>query len=229
MKTTMLTDRAAFIRANLRIVPVPFLPRMRIYAAHPKSGLRRLADTADRPPYWAYLWAGGAALARHIAAHPETVAGRTVLDLGAGSGVVAIAAALSGAAEVIAAEIDTNGIAAIGLNAGLNGVTIAVAAGDLTEAQPPPVDIVVVGDLFYDADLAARVTAFLDRCLLAGIDVLVGDPGRAPLPRERLRLLQDYQTADFADGAPKGASAVYSFHRGESASASRGARCSSPR
>ncbi|RWQ72876.1 MAG: methyltransferase, partial [Mesorhizobium sp.] len=127
-------DPVAFIRANMRLLPVPSLPEIRLYTAHPGSGLRRLADpegqgfepegpeeeakagdNEPQPPYWAYAWAGGAVLARYIIDQPQTVVGRRVLDLGAGSGLVGIAAAKAGASDVIAAEIDRNGVAALGL------------------------------------------------------------------------------------------------------------------
>src|SRR5262245_10976783 len=106
-------DAAQFIRQNLHLQPVPSVPEIRIYTAHPASGLRRLLDEGEggAAPYWAYPWAGGAALARFLLDRPETVAGRRVLDLGAGSGLVGIAAAKAGAREVIAAEIDPHGIA----------------------------------------------------------------------------------------------------------------------
>lgn len=195
----------------MRIAPVPMLPEIRLYTAHPASGLWRLTagrgkDRSDPPPYWAYQWAGGLALARHILDRPETVAGRSVLDLGAGSGIVAIAAAKAGAKRVVAAEIDPHAIAALDLNAALNGVAVTVAEGDLTAGPPPMVDLVAVGDLFYEGGLAERVTAFLDRCLAAGIAVLVGDPGRAHLPRQRLRPLAEYAVPDVGEGrggAPK--------------------------
>jgi predicted nicotinamide N-methyase len=156
----------------MRIAPVPTLPEIRIYTAHPASGLWRLAEldedgSGPSPPYWAYHWAGGAALARHILDRPETVTGGRVLDLGAGSGIVGIAAAKAGAREVIAAEIDRYALAALGLNSELNGVEITAIGDDLTAGPPPPVNLVAVGDLFYERDLADRVTAFLDRCLAA--------------------------------------------------------------
>lgn len=211
-------DALEFIRTNLRVAAVPLLPEIRLYAAHPASGLWRLASgagggSAQPPPYWAYQWAGGLALARHILDRPGTVIGRSVLDLGAGSGIVGIAAAKAGATSVIAAEIDRYAIAALDLNAAENDVSVVVAGDDLTAGPPPPVDLVVVGDLFYEHDLARRVTDFLDRCLAAGIEVLVGDPGRAHLPRSRLRLLAEYPVPDV--GAAKAAatkpSAVFSF------------------
>jgi predicted nicotinamide N-methyase len=208
-------DPIAFIRRHMRLAPAPSLPEIRLYAAHPASGLWRLVASRGEgpPPYWAYQWAGGAALARHILDRPETVAGLRVLDLGAGSGIVAIAAAKSGAKSVLAADIDRNAIAAIGLNASANGVDIDAICDDLTAGAPPLVDLVLVGDLFYAEELAVRATAFLDTCLAAGIGVLVGDPGRAFLPRARLRLLAEYRAPDFGDGKDSATktSAVFSF------------------
>lgn len=211
-------DLQQFLRVNLPVVPVPSVPEIRLHKAGPASGLRRLAELDERgfgSPYWAYHWGGGLALARHILDRPETVAGRRVLDLGAGSGIVGIAAAKAGASNVIAAEIDAYAIAAIDLNAATNGVTISTVLGDLTAGPPPPVDIVAVGDLFYERDLAERVTAFLGRCLKAGIDVLIGDPWRAFLPRSRLRLIAEYSVVDFgmAEDASIRPSAVFSLTR----------------
>jgi predicted nicotinamide N-methyase len=224
-------DPAAFIAANMHIAPVPSVPEIRLYTAHPGSGLRRLvereelagepddANDADddrpepQPPYWAYAWAGGAVLARYILDRPETVAGRRVLDLGAGSGLVGIAAAKAGARQVTAAEIDRNGVAAIGLNAAANDVTITIVDKDITMGPPPAVDLVLAGDVFYGHEVALRVTPFLDRCLAAGIEVLVGDPRRNDLPLSRLRLLAEYQVPDFGDakGAATKPSGVFSF------------------
>lgn len=209
-------DLEQFIRANLPIVPVPAIPEIRLHKAGPASGLRRLAELDEHgfgSPYWAYYWGGGLALARHILDRPETVAGRRVLDLGAGSGVVGIAAARAGASEVIAAEIDPYAVAALALNAAANDVTISTIFGDFTGGPPPPVDIIAVGDLFYERDLAERVTAFLDRCLEAGIDVLIGDPWRAFLPCSRLQLIAEYPVLEFgeAENAAAKPSAVFSL------------------
>lgn len=205
----------------MRLVRVPALPEIQFYTAHPGSGLRRLVEPEDdaqdapepQPPYWAYAWAGGTVLARYVLDHPMTVAGRRVLDLGAGSGIVGIAAAMAGAREVIASEIDRNGVAALGLNAGANGVALSIIGEDITAGPPPAVDLVLAGDVFYGRDVALRVTPFLDRCLAAGIDVLVGDPRRNDLPLSRLRLLAEYQVPDFGDakGAATRPSGVFSF------------------
>jgi predicted nicotinamide N-methyase len=190
-----------FVQANLPIAAVPSVPEIRLHKAGPKSGLWRLAELDDDfgAPYWAYLWGGGLALARYVLDHPETVAGRRILDLGSGSGLVGIAAAKSGAKEVIAADIDRYAITAIGLNAKANAVGILPVFGDLTEGTPPKVDTVLIGDLFYEQDLAKRVLSFIDRCLRADIAVLIGDPKRAFLPRSRLELLAEYPGPDFGD------------------------------
>jgi predicted nicotinamide N-methyase len=193
------------------------VPEIVLHRAGPKSGLWRLAESDEDfdTPYWAYDWGGGLALARHILNYPEIVAGRTVLDLGAGSGLVGIAAAKSGAKHVIAADIDRYAIAAIGLNATANQVAISAFLGDLTAGSPPEVDIVLVGDLFYEAGLARRVTAFLDRCLGSNIGILIGDPWRSFLPRMRLQLIAEYPGTDFGNGnrgEPK-QNAVFSFKR----------------
>jgi predicted nicotinamide N-methyase len=208
-------DAAGFIEANLRLRPVRSIPEIRLHTPHPGSGLWRLTGRSGEglPPYWAYAWAGGAVLARHFLDRPASVRGRRVFDLGAGSGIVAIAAAKAGAASVTAAEIDPNGIAAIGLNAVANGVTVEIVDRDLTRADPPhDLDLVAVGDLFYAAGLARRVTAFLDRCVAVGAEVLVGDPGRAYLPRARLEPVAEYAVPDFGDGgAALKTSAVFAY------------------
>jgi predicted nicotinamide N-methyase len=205
---------SSFIRERLRVACAPCIPEIRLYTAHSASGLRHLLGDGDGPPpYWAYPWAGGIALARYVLDRPETVAGLRVVDLGAGSGLIGIAAAKAGAADVIAAEIDLNGLTAIPLNAAANGVVVRTLGEDLLAGEPPPVDLVLAGDMFYDADLAVRVEAFLDRCLARGTAVLVGDPGRRPLPRARLRLLAEYAVPDFGDGRSSegGTSAVFTF------------------
>jgi len=198
-------DPTAFIRENLKLVPVPAIPEILLYTAQVGSRLSRIAK---EPPYWAYPWSGGAALARYFLDRRETVRARRVLDLGAGSGLVSIAAARAGAAEVTAAEVDPNGIAALRLNADANDVRITIVGDDLTAGAAPDVDLVAVGDLFYERELAQRVTTFLDRCLEAGLEVLVGDPGRKDLPLPRLQLIASYQVPEV--GAKRGTAAVVS-------------------
>jgi predicted nicotinamide N-methyase len=207
-----------FILGNMLLVPVPSVAEIRLHTAQPSTGLRRLVGPGCAgvfSPYWAYPWAGGAALARHFLDHPEIVRGRSVLDLGAGSGLVAIAAAQAGAASVVATDIDPFAVVATKLNAAANGVDISVTRDDLTRGLPPVVDVIAVGDLFYNRKLALRVTAFLDRCLASGIEILVGDPGRAFLPRSRLRPIAEYAVADFGDAATAKPAWVFSFtHEG---------------
>lgn len=205
-------DLADFIRANLPVSPVPGLPEIRLHGAVPSSGIGRLAQD-DRAgvaaPYWAHRWAGGLALARNALDRPEIVRGRRVLDLGAGSGLVGIAAAIAGATSVTAVESDRHAVAALHLNATLNDVDVAVCHADVGALPVPDADLVLVGDLFYTEDLAGRVTAFLDRCLDAGLDILVGDPWRRPLPLDRLREVARYDV--FESGLRTTASGVFRF------------------
>ncbi|MCP4385904.1 MAG: methyltransferase [Hyphomicrobiales bacterium] len=195
--------------------PVPGRPDLALYCAHPGSGLHRLDALTGRidgavPPYWAHIWPGGAALAQHFQADPGCIAGRTVLDLGAGSGLVGIAAARAGASRVICSEIDPLGMTAIRLNADLNDVAVEVA-GDLTDRALPPADLIAAGDLFYDPDLAKTVLGSLRQAAEAGCEVLVGDPGRAYLPRQHLEPLAGYPVHDFGDapGDPDKTGTVY--------------------
>ena len=210
----MTSDLEAFIHDRLPLEAVPGVPEVRLHRAGPRSGLARLAeaDPDFGSPYWARPWGGGLALARHVLDHPEIVAGQSVLDLGAGSGLVAIAAALAGAAEVRAVDIDPYAVTATRLNAAANGVVVEVARSDITGGDPPEVDLMLVGDLFYDPDLAERVERFLQRCLTAGIVVLIGDPFRTFLPTERLRVVAEYPVADYGDphGAAR-AAGVFAF------------------
>lgn len=203
---------AAFIRARLPVLPVPGIPEIVLHKAVPASGLGRLAaaDAAFGSPYWAYYWLGGLALARFVLDRPETVRGRRVFDLGTGSGLVAIAAMRAGAASVLAADVDPYAVTAAALNAAENGVAVETLHADLTEGPVPEVDLILAGDVFYDPEPAGRVMPFLTRCRAAGIEVLVGDPRRAPLPLERLRTLAEYQFAETDSGVLK-PTAVFAF------------------
>lgn len=198
-----ISEVADFIRENLPLAPVPTIPEIRTHKAGPRSGLWRLAqaDESFEAPYWAQYWGGGLALARHVLDHPHIVADRRVIDLGCGSGLVAIAAAKAGARSVTGIDTDPYAIIATQLNAAANNVSIVTRHADVLAGDPPDADVILVADLFYDEELAERVTAFLDRCLAANIEILVGDPGRTPLPRARLELIAEYPGLDFADQA----------------------------
>jgi predicted nicotinamide N-methyase len=145
------------------------------------------------PPYWAFAWPGGQALARYLLDRPGLVCGRSVLDLGSGSGLVAIAAARAGAGEVTAAEVDPLALAAIAVNAEANRVRIRVVASDPLEGHGGGVDLALAGDLFYEPPLAERVMGFLERAVARGSAVLVGDPGREHLPKARFEVLAAYE------------------------------------
>lgn len=144
------------------------------------------------PPFWAFAWAGGQAVARYLLDHPDLVRGKRVLDLAAGGGVASIAAALAGAAAVTATDIDPAALAALALNAARNQVTIAAVCADVLDDPAPAADVVTAGDVFYSRDLAARMLAFLGRAVDAGATVLIGDPGRAYIPRDDLVELAVY-------------------------------------
>lgn len=191
------TDPAALVRAHTRLAVSPLVPEVRLHLAGEVFDLwerTRRADGRDEvpPPFWAFPWAGGLALARHLLDHPGVVAGKRVWDLAAGSGLVAIAAARAGAAAVDASDIDRYAVAAIGLNAAANGVRVAVRREDALGVPDTRADVVVAGDVFYDATIAPRALAFLGRLHARGARVLIGDPGRAHLPQSRLVPLAAY-------------------------------------
>ncbi|MEO3774210.1 50S ribosomal protein L11 methyltransferase [Micromonospora sp. B9E7] len=181
---------------RLRLVPTPFVPEVRLHLAEDAivwwARMEATAGHALPAPYWASVWAGGQALARHVLDHPELAAGRRVLDLAAGSGLVAIAAALAGATQVIANDIDPYAVAAVTLNARANQVAVDAVGDDLLDSIDAEADLVVAGDVFYDRAMADRMLPFLERIAAAGAEVLVGDPGRGHLPADRLTVLADY-------------------------------------
>jgi predicted nicotinamide N-methyase len=154
------------------------------------------------PPWWAFAWAGGQALARYVLDSPALAAGRRVLDLGAGSGLAGIAAMKAGAAEVLAADTDPFALAAIGLNAAANGAAVDATGDDLLAAPPAAIGLILVGDLFYERALAERVLAFLKAARAQGSAVLVGDPRRSYFPAERFAAVAEYSvpvTRDLED------------------------------
>ena len=189
-------DRAAFIRAQTRLLSPPLAPTIRLHLADEATELWQktedeLGAIGLPPPFWAFAWAGGQALARYILDHAELVAGRHVLDFASGSGLVAIAAAQAGAREVEASDIDEFAVCAIGLNAALNHVAIAARLADLVGADEGW-DVVLAGDVSYQKDMADAVTPWLRGLARRGALVLIGDPRRSYLAQEQLRALAAY-------------------------------------
>jgi predicted nicotinamide N-methyase len=190
-------DKAAFIRAHTRLLAVPHAPEIRLYLADEATALwenteEELGEIGLPPPFWAFAWAGGQALARYVLDHPELVRGKRVLDFASGSGLIAVAAAIAGAAKVEASEIDKFAVAAIGLNAEANGVDLTVHAGDLA-GEDRGWEVVLAGDVSYERDMAERVTGWLAALASRGARVLIGDPGRTYLARERLQVVAEYR------------------------------------
>jgi len=204
-------DRAAFIRSNTTLMAPPLVPEVRLHLAHEAVPLwqkteQELGEMGLPPPFWAFAWAGGQALARHVLDHPDLVAGKRVTDLASGSGLVGIAASKAGAASVLAADIDLFSVEAIGINAAANGVSLDATGRDLLDQPAPDCDVILVGDLFYEKDLAGKVFGWLEEAESRGILTLIGDPGRSYLPREKLRKLGEYKvqvTRDLEDAEVK--------------------------
>ena len=196
----MRPDAAEFIRANTTIATPPLVPEIRLHLATEITPIWQASEDALAranvpPPFWAFPWAGGQALARYVLDNRAVVAGRRVLDFGAGSGLVAIAAVQAGAAHVVAAEIDDFAAAAIALNAALNGVTVAVETADLIGTAAGRWDVVLVGDMCYEQPLAARLTAWLRVLAGSGVTILLGDPGRSYVPTGGLVAQACYRVA----------------------------------
>lgn len=187
---------AAFILANTELTSPPLVPEIRLHLATEITPIWHATEAALEkeglpPPYWAFAWAGGQALARHLLDHPERVAGKRVLDFGSGSGLVAIAAALAGAARVTAAEIDPIAGEAIRANAGANGAAVLVENADVI-GRAREWDTVLCGDMCYERPLADRLTAWLRTLAAGGAAVLLGDPGRTYLPKSGLSEIARY-------------------------------------
>ncbi len=191
-------DPGEIIRSGTRLGSVPLVPEIRLHQASEPMGLwHRTELAAGRtgldPPFWAFAWAGGQALARYLLDHPEAAGGRRAIDIASGSGLVGIAAARAGAAAVTAYDIDPLAVAAITVNAAANGVAVRAVCADVLDTDGPPgTDLVLVADAFYERELAGQVLRFLDRTRARGAAVLVGDFGRAYLPRHRLVPLASY-------------------------------------
>ncbi len=235
-----VADRRAFIRANTTVMTPPLVPEVKLHLAHEAVPLwqkteEELGEMGLPPPFWAFAWAGGQALARHVLDNPHLVQGKSVVDLASGSGLVGIAAMKAGAASVLCADIDGFSVEAIHLNAELNeflppprvegsrvgggwqfdartptpphkGEGLTVTGIDLLASPPPACDVILVGDLFYEKDLAARVHAWLIKAEDRGSAVLIGDPGRSYLPRDKLEKVGEYKvkvTRDLEDAEIK--------------------------
>jgi predicted nicotinamide N-methyase len=183
------------VRSGTSWEAVPFVPEITLLTAAMQVGLWELWDRTERdaPPFWAFPWAGGQALARYVLDHPGAVAGRHVLDVASGSGLVAIAAAKAGAASVIAGDVDPNAVTAIGINAPANAVLVAPRAFDLAADDARGADLVLAADVFYQRELAGLALSFLRRAARDGADVLVSDPGRAFLPAGALIPVTTYE------------------------------------
>jgi len=182
-----LSWRRAFVQRHTRLTDVPGVLGVRLHLAVSVedvwSAIEEAVGTDGEPiPFWAFAWAGGLALSRWLQEHPAEVAGRTVLDVGTGSGLVAIVAAQTGAERVSAVDIDPFAEAAVGLNARANRVRLAYSTRDLLDDPPPAVDVLLAADTWYEGPVAERFMPWLRASAAAGVRVLIGDPGRKYLP-----------------------------------------------
>ncbi|MDD3288610.1 MAG: 50S ribosomal protein L11 methyltransferase [Alphaproteobacteria bacterium] len=178
----MSAKLANFIRSNMELAETPLVPEIKLYTAREVSsewlgGDKWRHEVKEPPPFWKFAWPGGQALARLILDRPELVAGRRVLDFGAGGGIAAIAAAKSGAAYVLASDTDENARVALQLNASRNGVVI-----ENCRKQNPKVDMIIAGDVCYEQAMSIRVLRWLRAMAAAGTQVLLADSGRGYSP-----------------------------------------------
>ena len=193
-----MTDRHAFIRANTKLIAPPLVPEIVLHLAEESVPIwlkteEELGEINVPPPFWAFAWAGGQALARYVLDNAALMSRKSVLDLGSGSGLSALAAKMAGARRVVAADIDAFSLAAVTLNADANGLAVETTQDDLLAAAPGPFDIVLVGDLFYERQLAERVLAYCEAANAGGALVLIGDPQRNYFPRDRFLCVGRYQ------------------------------------
>lgn len=207
-----LAGRRDFIVANTRLQAPPHTPELILHLADEITPIWELTEDALAeiglpPPFWAFAWAGGQALARYVLDNPGTVAGKRVIDFASGSGLVGIAAMMAGAKNVLAADIDVYCEAALALNARANGVSVAYSASDLLAANPPAwADLILAGDICYEKPMTEKVLAWLVLARAQGSTVLIGDPGRSYFPKSGLTKLAEYQvetTRELEDFAVK--------------------------
>lgn len=190
-------DAERFILDNTTLASPPHVPEIRLHLAAEAHDLWRrteeeLAEIGLPPPFWAFAWAGGQGLARHVLDRPEIVRGRRVLDFASGSGLVAIAASLAGAASVVAADVDPFCATAVRLNAKANGVQVTFSGADMI-GMDEGWDVILAGDVFYDAAFAGKLVPWFQILAVRGADIFVGDPGRAYLPKAGLERLATYE------------------------------------
>jgi predicted nicotinamide N-methyase len=186
-----------FITGNTELLSPPLVPEIVLHLAAESLPIwqkteEELGEMNVPPPYWAFAWAGGQALARYLIDHPDTCSSRDVLDIGSGSGIAAIAAAKAGARSVEAADVDGIATVACALNAAANGVQLALSGADPLSKPPPRDSILIVGDLFYERELAGRAMRYITAAKALGTDVYVGDPRRNYFPEDRFTRLAEY-------------------------------------
>jgi predicted nicotinamide N-methyase len=199
----MTTSPLHFVRAHTVLTAPSLVPEIRLHLATEILPLwskteEQIEKEGLPPPYWAFAWAGGQALARYVLDKPETVRGRRVLDFGSGSGLVAIAAAKAGASSVLAADVDAFAAAAIVINARANDVEIDVRQKDVLEHRCVW-ETVLVGDMCYERPLAERLLAWLGKAMQGGTQVFLGDPGRNYFPKAGVEKLASYQVTSSRD------------------------------
>lgn len=190
----------AFLKDNTKILCPPLVPEVRLHLAEETLPIWQkteedLLKHNIPPPFWAFAWAGGQALARYLLDHPGQVADRKVLDIGTGSGLSAIAAGLAGAADLLASDIDPLAVIATELNAELNGATVNVTSDNMLDQPPGPFALILIADLFYERGLAEDALTYIKRAKADGAKVLVGDPSRSYFPREEFKCLETYHVA----------------------------------
>jgi predicted nicotinamide N-methyase len=204
-------SKAEFIRQNTSVLSPPLVPEIRLHLAHEAVPLwqkteEELGEMGLAPPFWAFAWAGGQALARYVLDNSDRVENLRVVDLATGSGLVAIAAVQAGSASIVATDIDEFATTAAGMNAELNRVCLDIKLEDVLHQQPPSTDVILVGDLFYEKTLAARCLTWLGLAQEQGAKIFIGDPGRSYLPKEQLEKLAEYNvpvTRDLEDAEIK--------------------------